>query len=92
MKEIFQHPWVATHLQDLSSCFSAGKAEEHLTHLLDLKRKGSGSLSMPHDSHAPSSSTPTHSASPSDLQVFPAPARTHVHMLNEPAALACLVM
>ncbi len=92
MKEIFQHPWVATHLQDLSSCFSAGKAEEHLSHLLDLKRKGSGSLSVSHDSHAPSSSTPTHSASPSDLQVFPAPARTHVHMLNEPAALASLVM
>ncbi|DBB13322.1 TPA: mitogen-activated protein kinase tyrosine protein phosphatase sdp1, variant 2 [Trebouxia sp. C0006] len=68
MKEIFQHPWVATHLQDLSSCFSAGKAEEHLTHLLDLKRKGSGSLSISHDSHAPSSSTPTDSASPSDLQ------------------------
>lgn len=92
MKEIFQHPWVATHLQDLSSCFSAGKAEEHLTHLLDLKRTGRESLSMSHDSHAPSSSTPTNPASPSDLQVFPAPAWTHVHMLNEAAALACLVM
>ncbi|DBA91273.1 TPA: mitogen-activated protein kinase tyrosine protein phosphatase sdp1 [Trebouxia sp. C0005] len=68
MKEIFQHPWVASHLQDLSSCFSAGKAEEHLTHLLDLKRKGSGSLTMSHDSHAPSSSTPANLASPSDLQ------------------------
>ncbi len=91
MKEIFRHPWVATHLQDLSSCFSAGKAEEHLTHLLDLKRKGRGSVSMSHDSHAPSSSTSTHSASP-DLQVVPTPARTHVHMLKEPAALACLMM
>lgn len=68
MKEIFQHPWVASHLQDLSSCFSAGKAEEHLTHLLDLKHKGSGSLSMSHDSHAPSSSTPADLARPSDLQ------------------------
>ena len=70
MTEIFQHPWVASHLQDLSSCFSAGKAEEHLTHLLDLKHKGSGSLSMSHDSHAPSSSSPTNLASPFDLQVF----------------------
>lgn len=67
MKDIFQHPWVASHLQDLSSCFSAGKAEEQLTHLLDLKHKGSGSLSMSRDSHAPSSSTPTDFASP-DLQ------------------------
>ncbi|DBA78003.1 TPA: hypothetical protein ACH3X1_009095 [Trebouxia sp. C0004] len=92
MKEIFQHPWVASHLQDLSSCFSAGKAEEHLTHLLDLKQKGGRSLSMSHDSHAPSSSSPTNSTSPSKLQVFPAPACTHVLMLNEHAALACLVM
>ncbi|KAL0018396.1 hypothetical protein WJX77_007826 [Trebouxia sp. C0004] len=68
MKEIFQHPWVASHLQDLSSCFSAGKAEEHLTHLLDLKQKGGRSLSMSHDSHAPSSSSPTNSTSPSKLQ------------------------
>lgn len=68
MKDIFQHPWVATHLQDLSSCFSAGKAEEHLTHLLDLKHKGSRSLNMFYDSHAPSSSSPSNATSPSDLQ------------------------
>ena len=89
MKEIFQHSRVASHLQDLSSCFSAGKAEEHLTHLLDLQHKASGSLSMSHDSHAPSSFTPTNLASPSDLQGFSAPACTQGLMLNEPA-LACL--
>lgn len=91
MKDIFQHPWVASHLQDLSSCFSAGKAEEQLTHLLDLKHKGSGSLSMSRDSHAPSSSTPTDFASP-DLQVVLAPACAHMCTCSMNMLLARLVM
>ncbi len=69
IEEIFQHPWVASHLQELTSCFSLGKAEEHMAHLLDLKPKACGSPTKSHESHTPSSNS-ANSTEPCNAQVL----------------------
>ena len=71
MEKIYEHPWVVSHLQELTSCFSLGMVQEHMAHLLDLpKSKDSGgSPSYSRESHTP---CPEHSSSNSmyDLQVW----------------------
>ena len=71
MEKIYEHPWVVSHLQELTSCFSLGMVQEHMAHLLDLpKSKDSGgSPSYSRESHT---LCPKHSSSTSmyDLQVW----------------------
>lgn len=83
LDSIFQHPWVASHLQDLTSCFSVGKADEHMTHLLDLNPHSCHSPTKSCDSLTPNSFKSANSVSRYDMQVcccsVPVVQCTHTH-------------
>lgn len=60
---MLQHPDVATHLRELSNCFTPGAVRQQMSQLLDWESQATGSPSQSWDSTTPScNSTTTHGA------------------------------